>query len=116
MGRRRTFETPQWHSPAEIARMLRIPSAKVVGWIRRGELLAVNVADNLDGRARWRVSPESLANFLRSRESQPPPTEVRHQRRNDAEIESAKRLLAHGNVPYFFASMRQFQYVLKHSA
>ncbi len=60
---------------AEIARLLRVSSEKVLGWIRRGELTAVNVGNG--SGPRYRVSRDSLDAFLKSREVQPPPKHVR---------------------------------------
>jgi len=37
---------------------------KVLGWIRRGELRAVNGADQNGKRPRWRIPPEALDEFL----------------------------------------------------
>jgi Helix-turn-helix domain len=35
----------------------------VLGWIRRGELQAINVARKPTGRPKWRVTPEAIAAF-----------------------------------------------------
>ena len=35
----------------------------VLGWIRAGELRAVNVSRTLGGRPRWRITAEALAAF-----------------------------------------------------
>jgi hypothetical protein len=40
----------------------------VRGWIRRGELRAINTAPTPSGRPRFVVTPDSLAEFERSRE------------------------------------------------
>ena len=66
-------------TPPGIAKLLRVASDKVHGWIRRGELRAVNVGDGV--RARYRVSQESLDAFLKSREVQPPTPRTRRQQR-----------------------------------
>lgn len=58
-------------TPPEIAKLLRVSPEKVLGWIRRGKLKAVNVGDGF--RPRYRVSRENLDVFLKSREVQPPP-------------------------------------------
>ena len=51
-------------SVADVAARLAVNQTKVCGWIARGELRAVNVADRPDGqRARWRITPEALAAF-----------------------------------------------------
>jgi excisionase family DNA binding protein len=57
-------------TPPEIAKLLRVSPEKVLGWIRRGKLKAVNVSDGF--RPRYRVSQEDLDAFLKVREVQPP--------------------------------------------
>lgn len=66
-------------TPPEIAKQLRVSSPKVLGWIRRGELSAVNVSDT-GFRPRYRVSQQSLDEFLESREVQLPTPRVRRKR------------------------------------
>jgi hypothetical protein len=61
-----------WLTPPKIAKQFGIDPAKVVGWIRRGELVAVNVADRTGGRPRWRIASDDLDAFLLRRRSQPP--------------------------------------------
>lgn len=56
-------------TPSEIARMLRVAPEKVVGWIRAGELRAVNIATRPTGRPRWVVSQDDLAAFERRRQT-----------------------------------------------
>jgi excisionase family DNA binding protein len=60
----------RFYTPSEIARMLRVSSEKVLGWIRRAELRAVNLGNM--ARSKYRVRPADLENFLRLREVQPP--------------------------------------------
>lgn len=69
----------EWITPPKFAEQLGIKPEKVIAWIRRGELKAVNVADRLGSRPRWRMSPEALSDFLRPRESQPPTITKRRQ-------------------------------------
>jgi len=66
-------------TPPEIARRLRVSPEKVLGWIRRAELTAINVSNAT--RPRYRISPESLERFLRSREVPSPPARRRYIRR-----------------------------------
>jgi len=70
-----------WKTPPQLAKMLGIEPPKVIGWIKRGELRAVNVADRTGGRPRWRISPDAVENFLRVRESKAPPPKATRQRR-----------------------------------
>jgi excisionase family DNA binding protein len=58
-------------TPPEIAKLLRVSFETVIGWVRSAELRAVNVGSGLK-RARYRISRESLDEFLRLREVQPP--------------------------------------------
>src|SRR5689334_14253479 len=67
-------------TPPEIARLLRVCPEKVLGWIRRGNLRAINVSDGV--RPRYRVRRECLDEFLASLEVQPPAPRERR-RRND---------------------------------
>jgi|GEM_PF-1611561 len=63
-----------WLTPPRLAKQLGISCEKVLTWIRSGELRAVNVAERLSGRPRWRISPAALEEFFKRRESGPPPT------------------------------------------
>lgn len=60
-------------TPPEVARLLRIKPAKVLGWISRGELPATNVADSLAMRPRWRIQEADIAAFLTRRAAKPMP-------------------------------------------
>lgn len=65
-------------TPPEIATRLRVSPEKVLGWIRRGELRAINVSDG--NRPRYRINPDDLEAFLNRREVQPPPRIQRRSR------------------------------------
>ncbi len=43
----------------QIARELGIDAGKVLSWIHRGELKAINIATNSRGRPRWRIPAEA---------------------------------------------------------
>ena len=58
-------------TPPEIAKLLRVSNTKLLGWIRRGELTAINVGNG--HRPRFRISPDNLDAFLKTREFQRPP-------------------------------------------
>lgn len=60
---------------SELAKILRVSRDKVMGWIRRGQLTAINVSEG--ARPRYRVSRESLEEFLKVREVQPPPSRTK---------------------------------------
>ncbi len=74
-------------TPPAIGRRYGISPDKVVGWIRSGELRAVNVATTSTGRPRWRVSEADLADFETRRSAQPAPRTSRRRRRDPAVIE-----------------------------
>jgi transposase len=75
-------DTPPVHgyTTRDVARRYRVGEDKVRGWIRRGELAAVNTSSALCGKPRWIVLPDALAAFERRRSASPPP-KVRHRRR-----------------------------------
>lgn len=76
---------PSYFSPPEVARLFGVNPGKVLGFIRSGELPAVNVAASLTGRPRWRISPSDLAIFEQRRSAGKPPP-VRRRRRRDEHI------------------------------
>jgi hypothetical protein len=57
----------EWFSPPQIARARRLRVGKVLGWIRSGELAAVNCATHAGRRPRWRVRADALAAFDQAR-------------------------------------------------
>jgi len=65
----------------DVARRYRVGEDKVRGWIRRGELRAINTAAVLCGKPRWVVMPEALAEFERRRTGGAPPKPARRRRR-----------------------------------
>ena len=65
-------------TPPGVAKLLRVSPDKVHGWIRRGDLKAVNVGNGF--RPRYRVSRANLDAFLATREVQPPPERPRRNR------------------------------------
>lgn len=69
-----TPDNNTWLTPPRLAKQLGVSCEKVLTWIRNGELRAINVAERLSGRPRWRISPAALEEFCKRRESSPPPT------------------------------------------
>ena len=59
--------------PRDVAGRYRVGVAKVHGWIKRGELRAVNVASDLNKRPQWAITAEAMAEFETRRASQPTP-------------------------------------------
>lgn len=64
---------PEYLNPPSIARMLGVNQDKVLGWIRSGELTAVDVSATRGGRPRWRIARADLDSFLNRRRATPPP-------------------------------------------
>ena len=59
-------------TPPQIAEMFGVDTKKVSGWIKSGELKAVNVAKNPRGeRPRWRISEQAIKDFEARRTYQP---------------------------------------------
>jgi excisionase family DNA binding protein len=70
---------------AELARLLRVGTDRVRGWIRSGELIAIDTADHRRlARPRFVVLPKDLEAFLKRRAaSVPPKLPPRRRRRAD---------------------------------
>jgi hypothetical protein len=64
----------------DLCRRWRIGGDKVRALIRRGELIAVNLASNLAAKPQWRITPESVEQFERRRTSAPPPRPPRRRK------------------------------------
>jgi len=58
----------------------------VLGWIRRGELKAIDVSRTGGSRPKWRVTPEALEAFEAIRTPCPTPPPTRRRKRQAAEI------------------------------
>jgi hypothetical protein len=71
---------PRGYTVADVARRLRVSKNKVLTWINRGELAAINTAAVLCGKPRWVISPDGLAAFERQRAGGPPPKPTRRRR------------------------------------
>ena len=77
-------DPPEAHSGgyrvADLCHRWKVGADKVHGWIRRGELEAVNVATSLCGRPQYRITPESVRLFEERRSTAPPPKPTRRRR------------------------------------
>jgi excisionase family DNA binding protein len=70
------------HTVGDICERYGVSEHTVLGWIRSGELRAVNVGRRLDGKKpRWRISAEALAAFEALRTPAPPAPRVRRRKR-----------------------------------
>lgn len=58
----------------------------VLGWIKRGELQAIDVSRQRGGKPRWRVTAEALAAFELLRSSDPAPPPRKRRRKQSAEV------------------------------
>ena len=75
-----------WLTPPQVAEQLAVDPSKVIVWIKRGELVAVNLASRIDGRARYRISAEALGEFLRRRTATPTARPTRSRRRRETTV------------------------------
>jgi hypothetical protein len=66
---------------ADLCRRWKVGADKIHGFLRRGELIGINLASNLSGRPLWRITRESVERFERRRSSAPPPKPPRRRRR-----------------------------------
>jgi hypothetical protein len=83
-----TAAPPRGWTVTGLAQRFRVSEDKVRGWIKRGELIAVNTADTRCGKSRYVVTPESLAQFERSRAATTPDRPApRHKRRPAAMVD-----------------------------
>lgn len=62
----------------------------VLGWIRRGELKAINVGRNAGGKPKWRITPESLTAFEELRTPTAPAPRTTRRKRATGVIEFYK--------------------------
>ena len=75
---------PAGYTVRDLARRYRVGVARVIGWINRGELKALNRRDDRSVRPAYVVMPEALAEFERSRQvATPPPKTPRHKKRTE---------------------------------
>lgn len=72
-------------TPPDVARRYGVATAKVIGWIRTGELKAINVANRGCSKPRFSISPEALEEFERSREVVPAGDKVLRLRRKSTD-------------------------------
>src|SRR5919197_98385 len=71
---------PKGFSVADLCIRWKVGADKVHRFIRRGELMAVNLAADLSARPMWRVTRESVERFERRRSSAPTPKPQRRRR------------------------------------
>jgi hypothetical protein len=74
-------------TPPELAKQWGIDVAKVLHWIKSGELRAINLATRRDGRPRYAIDQADIALFEAGRAVQPPAPRVRRRRADPNVIE-----------------------------
>jgi hypothetical protein len=67
-------------SVADLCRRWKVGADKVRAFLRRGELIGINVATNLSARPQWRITREWVDLFERRRSSAPPPKPLRRRK------------------------------------
>lgn len=74
-------------SPPELAAMWGIGVGKILDWIHRGELRAIDVSSKQGGRPRYLIDLADVAAFETARSVQPPmPSARRNRRRRDQRV------------------------------
>jgi hypothetical protein len=71
----------RYRTPPQYAKDIGVDPAKVIAWIKRGELRAMNVATNTNGRPRFRISLEAIVEFEERRSARQPVKPVRRKRK-----------------------------------
>lgn len=64
----------QWYSAKQVAALLKVATATVIGQIEDGNLGAVNIARATSRRRRWRISDQHIAEFQERRQNKAKPT------------------------------------------
>ena len=84
-----TADTRAYLTVAELAQSLACDAGKILTWIHRGELEALNVAESATGRPRWRIPREAWERFMlvRSNRSTAAKPRAKRRRRDDRVIE-----------------------------
>jgi hypothetical protein len=75
------------YSVADLCRRWKVGADKIHGFLRRGELVGVNVATNLSARPQWRITRESVELFEQRRTSAPLPKLRRRRGRQAQEVD-----------------------------
>ena len=76
--------TPAYLTVPQLAESLGVDAMKVLGWIHRGELQAIDVSERRGGRPRWRIPVAAWQAFQAARSNQasiPAPRQQRRRRR-----------------------------------
>jgi predicted site-specific integrase-resolvase len=76
-----TALTTSYLSPPQYAKRLGIDPVKILGWIKKGELRAINIASNLTGRPRYRIPIDAILEFEALRSARPAVKVVRRKKK-----------------------------------
>ncbi len=74
-------------TPPQLAASWGIDVAKILTWIKSGELRAINASTDRNGRARYLIDQADIAVFEASRTVQPPAPRCRRRRKDPQVIE-----------------------------
>jgi hypothetical protein len=75
------------YTTQDIANRYRVGLGTVLGWIRLGELRAINRAAARSGRPRWVITVDALAEFELGRQAETPTRGPRRRRRQPATVD-----------------------------
>jgi hypothetical protein len=81
MPKSQTHIPASGYSVADLCRRWKVGADKIRTLIRRGELIATNLALDISARPQWRITPESVEAFELRRSSEPAPKPQRRRRR-----------------------------------
>jgi transposase len=73
-------------TPNTYAKRLGVSIHKILAWIRRGELRALNVANDTARRPQWKIMPEALAAFEAKRAAVPTTKPARRRSKKDPAV------------------------------
>lgn len=73
---------PPTYSPGQLATNLGITVDKVLNWIRTGQIDAIDVSTDRQGRPRYRIDAEAIAKFKAARSPAPPPKSKRRKKKS----------------------------------
>ncbi len=62
-----------FYTPPQLAEIWSVKPAKIISWIRSGELQAINLASTSSSRPRYRIAREAIQLFEKRRSANPLP-------------------------------------------
>jgi len=74
------------HGIKDLCERFHVAEHTVLGWIKHGELQAINVARRPGTRPKWRVTEEALAAFELARTATPPPERARRRKQSTGSV------------------------------